>query len=266
MPARRCALRCSRPCASGSRRPARRSPTTPRGGASSRSAPASRSPSGSPPDSPARRGTGGGVSGPSRRYARRHAAADHRLAVSSTLEIRGGIPAGLRPCQAAPATTWRRTYPREEPLMKPAPFDYLAPHSLAAALGALDEDAKALAGGQSLVPLLNFRLARPERVVDLNGVDELAYLRKSDGTLRIGAMTRQAVVERSGVVAVHWPLLTRAVKNVAHPAIRNRGTVGGSLAHADPAAELPVAMCALDARLHVRSAQRGERTIAATHL
>jgi CO/xanthine dehydrogenase FAD-binding subunit len=148
--------------------------------------------------------------------------------------------------------------------MKPAPFDYVAPRSLAAALGALDEDAKALAGGQSLVPLLNFRLARPERIVDLNGVDELSYVRRSDGTLRIGAMTRQATLERSRVVAERWSLLTRAVKHVAHPAIRNRGTVGGSLAHADPAAELPVAMCALDARFHVRSAQRVERAIAAT--
>jgi CO/xanthine dehydrogenase FAD-binding subunit len=148
--------------------------------------------------------------------------------------------------------------------VKPAPFEYVAPRSLDAALGALGEDAKALAGGQSLVPLLNFRLARPERIVDLNRVDDLAYLRRSEGTLRIGALTRQATLERSRLVAEHWPLLTRAVTHVAHPAIRNRGTVGGSLAHADPAAELPVAMCALDARLHVRSAQRGHRTIAAT--
>jgi CO/xanthine dehydrogenase FAD-binding subunit len=147
--------------------------------------------------------------------------------------------------------------------MKPAPFDYVAPRSLDAALGALGEDAKALAGGQSLVPLLNFRLARPERIVDLNGIDELSYVRRSEGTLRIGALTRQATLERSRLVAEHWPLLTRAVKLVAHPAIRNRGTVGGSLAHADPAAELPVAMCALDARLHVRSAERGDRVIAA---
>ena len=147
--------------------------------------------------------------------------------------------------------------------MKPPPFDYVAPHSIAAALGALGEDAKALAGGQSLVPLLNFRLARPAALVDLNGVDELAYIRRSDGTLRIGALTRQATLERSAVVARHWPLLTKAVRNVAHPAVRNRGTVGGSVAHADPAAELPVALTALDARFRVRSAQRGERTITA---
>jgi CO/xanthine dehydrogenase FAD-binding subunit len=150
--------------------------------------------------------------------------------------------------------------------MKPAPFEYVAPRSLAAALGALDEDAKPLAGGQSLVPLLNFRLARPERIVDLNGVEELAYVRRSEGTLRIGALTRQATLERSRVVAEHWPLLTRAVTHVAHPAIRNRGTVGGSVAHADPAAELPVALTALDARFHCRSAARGARTIAAADL
>jgi len=149
--------------------------------------------------------------------------------------------------------------------MKPAPFRYVAPGSIVEALGALagTEDAKPLAGGQSLVPLLNFRLARPETIVDLNGVDELAYVRRSEGTLRIGALTRQATLERSPVVERGWPLLTRAVAQVAHPAIRNRGTVGGSVAHADPAAELPVALTALDARLHARSAHRGTRTIAA---
>jgi CO/xanthine dehydrogenase FAD-binding subunit len=149
--------------------------------------------------------------------------------------------------------------------VKPAPFEYVAPRTLDEALGALGsaEDAKPLAGGQSLVPLLNFRLARPATIVDLNGVDELAYVRRSGGTLRIGALTRQATLERSGVVARDWPLLTRAVAHVAHPAIRNRGTVGGSVAHADPAAELPVALTALDATFHARSAARGARQIAA---
>ena len=148
--------------------------------------------------------------------------------------------------------------------MKPAPFHYVAPQSIAAALAALGEDAKALAGGQSLVPLLNFRLARPATIVDLNGiVGELADLRRSGGALRIGALTRQTTLERSRVVARGWPLLAQAVRHVAHPAIRNRGTVGGSVAHADPAAELPVALTALDACFHVRSAQRGTRTIAA---
>jgi CO/xanthine dehydrogenase FAD-binding subunit len=148
--------------------------------------------------------------------------------------------------------------------MKPAPFEYIAPQSVAGALAALGEDAKALAGGQSLVPLLNFRLARPAMLVDLNAIDELSFVRKSGGTLHIGALTRQATLLRSSVVERGWPLLRRAVAHVAHPAIRNRGTVGGSVAHADPAAELPVALTALDARFHVRSAQRGERTIGAS--
>jgi CO/xanthine dehydrogenase FAD-binding subunit len=147
--------------------------------------------------------------------------------------------------------------------VKPAPFEYVAPRSLSAALAAVGEDSKPLAGGQSLVPLLNLRLARPERIVDLNGVAELSYVRRSKGTLRIGALTRQAALERSPVVARRWPLLARAVAHVGHPAIRNRGTVGGSVAHADPAAELPVALSALDARFHARSAARGARTIAA---
>jgi CO/xanthine dehydrogenase FAD-binding subunit len=149
--------------------------------------------------------------------------------------------------------------------VKPPPFGYHRPASVeeAVALLGADEDAKPLAGGQSLVPLLNFRLARPETLVDLNGVAELAYLRRSEGTLRIGALARQVTIERSAVVAEGWPLLAQAVRHVAHPAIRNRGTVGGSVAHADPAAELPVALTALDACFHVRSAQRGTRTIAA---
>ncbi|MEP6813088.1 MAG: FAD binding domain-containing protein [Actinomycetota bacterium] len=146
--------------------------------------------------------------------------------------------------------------------MKPAPFDYAAPTSLDEALALLGDDAKPLAGGQSLVPLLNFRLARPRLVVDLNGVAGLAGIRRVDGALRIGALTRQSALERSAVVADGWPVLRDAVRHVAHAAIRNRGTVGGSVAHADPAAELPCALVALDARFHVRST-RGARTLAA---
>jgi CO/xanthine dehydrogenase FAD-binding subunit len=112
-----------------------------------------------------------------------------------------------------------------------------------------------------LVPLLNFRLARPTRLVDINGVSELAYLRRTDGLLRIGALTRQSTLERSGLVAEHWPLLRHAVRLVGHMQIRNRGTVGGSVAHADPTAELPVALTALDARFHVAS-KRGVRQLA----
>jgi len=154
--------------------------------------------------------------------------------------------------------------------MKPAPFDYEAPRTLHRALELLDDDAKALAGGQSLVPVMNFRLARPARLVDLNRVGELAYLRRRRGRLHIGAMTRQATLERSEVVARAWPLLRQAVGHVGHPQIRARGTVGGSCAHADPTAELPVALTALDARFHVRS-RAGRRTLRAeeffvTHL
>jgi CO/xanthine dehydrogenase FAD-binding subunit len=144
--------------------------------------------------------------------------------------------------------------------VKPAPFDYAAPLTINHALELLGEDVKPLAGGQSLVPLLNFRLARPKLLVDLNGVDGLAGIRRRDGALWIGALTRQAALERSRVVAGGWPVLRDAVGHVAHSAIRNRGTVGGSVAHADPAAELPCALAALDARFHVRS-RRGTRTL-----
>jgi CO/xanthine dehydrogenase FAD-binding subunit len=152
--------------------------------------------------------------------------------------------------------------------MKPAPFAYEAVRSVTAALRLLgdgDGEAKALAGGQSLVPLLNFRLARPELLVDLNPISELSYLRRSGGVLRIGALTRQATLEHSAVVKQGWPLLVGAVRMVAHPAIRNRGTVGGSVAHADPSAELPVALTALDASFRLRS-HRGERTVGAGEL
>jgi CO/xanthine dehydrogenase FAD-binding subunit len=143
--------------------------------------------------------------------------------------------------------------------VKPAPFEYSAPASIEETLALLDDDSKVLAGGQSLVPLLNFRLARPERIVDINRVGELSYIR-ANGALRIGALARQAELERSGLVADGWPLLTQAVRLVGHPQIRSRGTVCGSVAHADPTAELPVALTALDARFHVRSSQ-GVRTL-----
>jgi CO/xanthine dehydrogenase FAD-binding subunit len=137
--------------------------------------------------------------------------------------------------------------------VKPAPFEYHLPASVDEALDLVGDDARPLAGGQSLVPLLNFRLARPERLVDLNALAELDYLRSSHGTLQIGALTRQATLERSALVADGWPLLSQAIRLVGHPQIRSRGTVGGSVAHADPAAELPVALTALGARFHLRS-------------
>ena len=157
--------------------------------------------------------------------------------------------------------------------MKPPPFDYMDPRSLDEAVGLLAEhgdDGKILAGGQSLVPLLNFRLAQPSVIVDVNRVVELSYLRRSNGRLRIGAMCRQTRLEQSPVTREGWGLLGDALALVAHPQIRNRGTVGGSAAHADPAAELPVAFSALEASFTARSS-RGERVLDAdeffvTHL
>jgi CO/xanthine dehydrogenase FAD-binding subunit len=148
--------------------------------------------------------------------------------------------------------------------VKPVAFQYAAPDSVPEALALLagEEAAVVLAGGQSLVPMLNFRLARPALVVDINGLQELERLEADRDGLRIGALTRQAAVERSAVVSHGWPLLTQAVALVGHPAIRSRGTVGGSAAHADPRAELPAALIALDARFHCRSPS-GERIVSA---
>jgi CO/xanthine dehydrogenase FAD-binding subunit len=147
--------------------------------------------------------------------------------------------------------------------VKPPPFEYRAPATVEEVLTLLGEDSTVLAGGQSLVPLLNLRLARPELVVDINGIEELDYLGADDGPLRIGAMTRQVALERSELVRRRWPLLHKAVRFVGHQQIRSRGTVGGSVAHADPAAELPAALIALDARLHLRSAS-GARAVDAS--
>jgi CO/xanthine dehydrogenase FAD-binding subunit len=147
--------------------------------------------------------------------------------------------------------------------LKPPPFAYHEPATVDDALRLLAEHgdaAKPLAGGQSLVPLLNFRLARPDHLIDLNGLGELAGIRRVGGALRIGAMTRHADLEASRLVREHWPLLTEALTFVAHAQIRNRGTVGGSMAHADAAAELPVALLALDAVVRTRSL-RGAREI-----
>ena len=140
--------------------------------------------------------------------------------------------------------------------MKPAPFAYAAPDSLDALLALAAEhgdEAKLLAGGQSLLPVLNFRLAQPAMLIDLNRLSDLDFVRETpQGGLRIGAMTRQGRLEREPAVARRSPLLAEALPLVAHPQIRNRGTLGGSLAHADPAAELPVAAVALDARLRLQ--------------
>ena len=143
--------------------------------------------------------------------------------------------------------------------MKPAAFAYDDPRTAVAALDLLAEhgdEAKVLAGGQSLIPLMNFRLARPSRLVDVNRVDELAFIRRRAGSLHIGALTRMATLVRSPLVADCAPLLVEATRLVGHAQIRARGTVGGSVSHADPAAELPAALTALDARFHVRSRAR----------
>jgi aerobic carbon-monoxide dehydrogenase medium subunit len=149
--------------------------------------------------------------------------------------------------------------------MKPAAFEYLAPTSLAEALQLLathQDTARPLAGGQSLVPLMNFRLARPAYLVDLNGLSELDYLKVENGELRIGAMTRQRALERSSRVATGWPLLHEATRHMGHMQIRNRGTVGGSLAHAYPSAELPMVMVALNGLFTLRN-QESERIVEA---
>lgn len=140
--------------------------------------------------------------------------------------------------------------------MKPAPFEYQAPTSLEAALDLLARhggDAKVLAGGQSLIPVMNFRLAQPALLIDLNRIPGLDFLRRgADGGLEIGAMTRQRRLERDPLVGEVAPLLAEAIPWVAHPQIRNRGTFGGSIAHADPAAELPAIAVALRARFRLR--------------
>ena len=150
--------------------------------------------------------------------------------------------------------------------MKPPPFDYSAPDSVAEALELLQrapEETSALAGGQSLVPVLNMRLAQPLALVDLNrvaGLDAIEATR--EGRVRFGSMVRQRRLESEPLVRDRLPLLTEAAVHIAHLAIRTRGTVGGSLAHADPSAELPAAVSALDGRMLVRGPD-GERTVPA---
>jgi CO/xanthine dehydrogenase FAD-binding subunit len=152
--------------------------------------------------------------------------------------------------------------------MKPAKFDYHAPASVDEALTLLTRyggDAKVLAGGQSLVPLLNFRLSRPAALVDLNRIPALAYIRAHDGEVRLGAMTRQRTIEFSPMIAERVPLLTEATHWVGHLPIRSRGTIGGSLAHADPSAEYPTVLVALGGSVVARG-PRGERVLGAGEL
>ena len=149
--------------------------------------------------------------------------------------------------------------------MKPAPFSYHAPNSVREAVSMLDElgdRGRVLAGGQTLLQLMNFRALKPENLIDINPVTELDYIRRDDGALAIGARTRQSTLERSREAAEHSALIVEAVGNVAHPSVRNRGTVGGSVAYADPASELPAVVLAMDGEVVITSA-RGERTVAA---
>jgi xanthine dehydrogenase iron-sulfur cluster and FAD-binding subunit A len=151
--------------------------------------------------------------------------------------------------------------------VKPPPLSHHAPASVPEALALLAdlEDARVLAGGQSLVPLLNFRLARPAHLVDVNRIDELGQVRERDGGVAVGAIVRQADAERHPLLRERCPLVPLALRHVAHHVVRNRGTVCGSLAHADPAAELPAALLALGGHVVVRSA-RAERIVQAEDL
>jgi carbon-monoxide dehydrogenase medium subunit len=148
--------------------------------------------------------------------------------------------------------------------MIPAQFDYHAPKSLDEAIALLNQNAgnaKLLAGGQSLIPAMRFRLATPEVLIDINGIRQLDYLREQGGYLAIGALTRETALEESPLVAEKYPLLLDTAKVVADPLVRQRATVGGNLAHADPANDHPATMLAYNAQLVARG-PKGERTIA----
>lgn len=147
--------------------------------------------------------------------------------------------------------------------MKPARFDYHAPASVEEALALLGRysgEAKLLAGGQSLMPLMNFRLSRPAALIDLNAIPSLAYIREDGGQLRFGAMTRQRTIEFSPLVRRRLPLLAEATSLVGHLPIRTRGTIGGSIAHADPSAEYPAVLTTLEGSVVARG-PRGERAL-----
>src|SRR5215469_5257139 len=149
--------------------------------------------------------------------------------------------------------------------MKPPVFDYIAATSTDMAVKALGEaggEAKVLAGGQSLMPMLNFRLLRPSILVDINRIPGLGFIEETADSVRIGALTRHFRLETSAVIARYFPVLSCAMTHVAHLAIRNRGTIGGSLSHADPAAELPMMVLLLDAALHIATVS-GLRVVAA---
>jgi carbon-monoxide dehydrogenase medium subunit len=149
--------------------------------------------------------------------------------------------------------------------MKPAAFDYVVADSIdmaVASLASAGDDAKIIAGGQSLVPMLNFRLLKPSVLVDINRIAGLSFIEDAGRSIKVGSLTRHFQLETSPLMARHLPVLAHAVTHVAHLAIRNRGTIGGSLSHADPAAELPMMAVLLDAGLHIASTS-GKRKVAA---
>ena len=147
--------------------------------------------------------------------------------------------------------------------MKPAPFAYKKVRSLDEAVALLGEkDARLLAGGQSLIATLNMRLSSPSLLIDINGLDGLSGISEKGGAVEVGALARHAQAERSDVIAKHAPLIARAMPHIGHPAIRNRGTLGGSIAFADPAAELPACLLALDGEVDA-TGPKGKRTIKA---
>jgi len=147
--------------------------------------------------------------------------------------------------------------------VKPSPFRYSRPESVTEALVLLDDEAKVLAGGQSLIPLLNMRLAAPEHLVDINRLTELSYVETANGAVRIGALARHAEVLACESAAAAQPLLRQALRWVAHPAVRNRGTTVGSLVHGDPAGEMPAVLALLGGTVRVASIA-GERAIPAS--
>ncbi|MBB4380342.1 xanthine dehydrogenase family protein subunit M [Bradyrhizobium sp. SBR1B] len=149
--------------------------------------------------------------------------------------------------------------------MKPAKFDYVSPSTVEAAIEALvasNGEGKLLAGGQSLLPLLNFRMARPSVLIDLNRIEGLSYIEHREDRIAVGALTRHRDLEHSPLIAAKLPIISAAMRHVAHLAIRNRGTIGGSLSHADPAAELPMLAVFYDATISIRGPD-GLRKVAA---
>src|SRR5690348_5035905 len=188
---------------------------------------------------------------------------------TGTCSTRSPVITMRRACRASAST--RRRFSRhrrwtsrgsEAKRMKPSPFVLHRPGTLSQALDLLagPDNGRVIVGGHSLMPMLNMRLAAPDNLIDLNRIGELAYIRDEGGEIAIGAMTRQRDVEHSPLIAARVPLMQEAILHVGHRQTRNRGTIGGSLCHLDPSAEMPTVMMALDASLLVQST-RGSRVV-----